>query len=469
MNARSLRTGAPIILLLPDQLRADALGAAGNSFVRTPHIDRLARESVRFEVCITNAPLCRPARTTLMTGQPVAVHGIATNLRAPDPVLPSHVRALRDRAGYHTAVVGKTHLHNGGGHLDAHREVLERWGFCEALELPDAQRHDVRSAHADWLSATTSKGKPDKFDRWRDYIAYSLRTNVWELQSPDMRPWELATDDHIDSFCARRAASLIAAYRGDRPLYLQIGFPGPHPPFDAPQELLSPLDPDAPNLPLPILEASTGPVSPVAQRYKRRRRNWAAAEARQLRWRYYAKVGLIDRGIGRVMDALEASGLHREAWIILTSDHGELLGDHHYTGKVLSYESSIRVPLLIRPPGGTAARTDPEPVDLMDVAATIMEVAGLQPAHPAATPLATRVINQQRRASAGSGRPKLFENMGYVGIRTDTATLTWDRRLRRPVELFDRISDPAQLHNVVEQQLELALELVSMLREHGAI
>lgn len=216
--------GTPIVLVFLDQLRADAIGAAGNAYVDTPHIDALAATSVRFETCITNAPLCRPARISLLSGQPVSVHRFDDNQRVPRPgSLPSHVAELRD-AGYHTTVVGKTHLHAGIGHLDHHKSSLEAWGYRDIVELPDAQQHQLRSAHSDWLTATTQPGDTDKHVRWKDFVANHRPTT----DPPDAAPWHLGTEDHLDSFCARRAAEIVRA-PGDRPLYLQVCFPGPHP------------------------------------------------------------------------------------------------------------------------------------------------------------------------------------------------------------------------------------------------
>jgi len=447
-----VRRRPPIVLLFPDQLRADALGAVGNRFVRTPNIDRLAAESVRFDVCITNAPLCRPARVTLMTGQPVAAHGMRTNLRAPDPSsLPSHVRRLRDEAGYHTVVVGKTHLHNGGRHLDDHRDVLSAWGFADAIELPDPQQHNVQSAHSDWLSSTTAKSSRDKFLRWKDYLAQHLRSaDSVGLPPPDAAPWNLSTEDHLDSFCARAAANTIAEYKGDQPLYLQVNFPGPHPPFDPPSQFLAALDPNDAALPLPILEESSGPRSPITRRYRRNKRpRWSESDARALRTSYFGKVSLVDRGIGRVLQAIDDQRLADEAWIILTSDHGELLGDHHLTGKVLSYESAIRVPLLIRPPGGAIHAVDRGSVDLLDVVSTITDIAGLSPMELSGRSLADRVHGAGVEPSNGPGTANVFEAMGYVALRTARATLVWDREQGRAVELFDRARDPKQLHNAV--------------------
>jgi arylsulfatase len=423
----------PIVLILMDQLRADAIGAAGNPFVQTPNLDRIAAQSVRFAQCITSAPLCRPARITLITGLPVWHHEFDTNTRVPDPAsVPSHVRRLRDQAGYHTAVVGKTHLHGGVGHLDDHRGILDRWGFADAVELPDAMDVRLRSAHSDALGA-------DGYRRWRDRTAHHPLIGP----PPDAAPWHLGTEDHLDSFCARVAADRIRALPDDRPAYLQVCFPGPHPPFDATSEFLAALDPADPGLPRPISRGGTGPVSPVAHRYRRRQRPWSDEELLQLRVAYFAKVALVDRAVGRVWAALAEAGLTERAWILVTSDHGELLGDHGLVGKVLCYESAVRVPLLVRPPGGLVGRVDPGPVDTIDVARTVEQIAGLRP-----DGLARRVL--EGPDGAGEHRSIVFENLGTVGLRHPRWTMAWDRRLGRPVELYDRVDDPQQRHNRVD-------------------
>ncbi len=432
--------GAPIVLFFLDQLRADAIGAAGNAYVVTPQIDALAAESVRFETCITNAPLCRPARICLLSGQPVSVHRFEDNQRVPRPgSLPSHVAELRD-AGYHTAVVGKTHLHAGVGHLDHHRSSLEAWGYREVVELPDAQQHQLRSAHSDWLTATTRRGEIDKHLRWKDFVA----NHRPDAAPPDAAPWHLDTEDHLDSFCARRAADVVRGAPGDRPLYLQVCFPGPHPPFDPTTEYLP--DPRRPGMPAPISGPRTGPVAPMEQRYRRAQRRWTADDIARSRRAYFGKVALVDRCIGRVLAALEDTRLDEQAWIILAADHGELLGDHGFHGKVLPFESSIRVPLLVRPPGGTAARVDCSVTELLDVVATVRGIAGTG-AGAWGSSLVDRVLAS---AAAPSPRSVVFGNLGYVGLRTAELTMTWDARTGDPLELFDRAADPHQFENRVE-------------------
>lgn len=423
--------GAPIVLFFLDQLRADALGAP---YARTPHLDRLVAQSVHFETCITNAPLCRPARICLLSGQPVGVHRFDDNQRVPRPgSLPSHVAELRD-AGYHTAVVGKTHLHAGIGHLDQHKPALEAWGYREIIELPDAQLHQLRSAHSDWLTATTKPGDIDKHVRWKDYVANHRPS----ADPPDAAPWHLGTEDHLDSFCARAAAETVRAAPGDRPLYLQVCFPGPHPPFDPTTEHLLDRDP-----PPPISGPRRGPIAPMELRYRRAQRRWTAADITRSRRAYFGKVALVDRGIGHVLAALEEK--HLDAWIILAADHGELLGDHGLFGKVLPFESSIRIPLLIRPPGGTAARVDRGVTELLDVVATVRAIAGLDTGGWGAS-----LVERVRTPAAPAPRSVVFANLGYVGLRTPALTMTWDARTGDPLEVFDRAADPQQLENRVD-------------------
>lgn len=432
--------GAPVVLFFLDQLRADAIGVAGNAYVRTPHIDALAAESVRFETCITNAPLCRPARICLLSGQPVSVHRFDDNQHVPQPgSLPSHVAELRN-AGYHTAVVGKTHLHAGVGHLDHHKSQLEAWGYQQIIELPDAQQHQLRSAHSDWLTATTQPGETDKYVRWKDFVEHHRpRTDP-----PDTAPWHLGIEDHLDSFCARRAAEVVRA-RGDHPLYLQVCFPGPHPPFDPTTEYL----PDPRGLPSPISGPRSGPIAPVEQRYRRAQRRWTDDAIASSRRAYFGKVALVDHCIGRVLAAVEETHLDEQAWIILTADHGELLGDHGFHGKVLPFESSIRIPLLIRPPGGTTARVDRGVTELLDVVATIRNIAGFEAPDSWGSSLVDRVLAPS--SISPSPRSIVFENFGYVGLRTPELTMTWDARTGDPLELFDRTIDPHQFENRVDE------------------
>lgn len=418
------------MLILADQLRHDAAVPS-----LAPALARLRSSAVQFATCLTNAPLCRPARTTLMTGQPVSVHGYRTNQAIPNPQHhPSHVRDLRE-VGYRTVLVGKSHLSPGHGHLDDHRSVLEAWGFDAAVELPDAQQLRVRSAYTDWLSATTPRSAIDKAVRRRDYLAHS----DW-LQPPDRPPWHLGLEDHLDVFCARTAVAQIRADPGVAPLYLQVSFPGPHPPFDAPSALWEHIDPDDPALPRTVPLEATGPPLPSRQRPRAR----SPEALRTLRHAYFAKVALVDLALGQVLDALREAGLYDDAWILVTADHGELLGDHGLTGKVVPYEAALRVPLIVRPPGGVSPRIAEEAVDLVDVIDTIRAAAGVGP-----RPGLCGRITAGAVASLPD-RPIVSEAMELVTVRTARHKLVWDRRHTDVVGFFELSRDPEERHNRVD-------------------
>jgi arylsulfatase A-like enzyme len=443
------RLGRPIIYLFVDQLRFDANGASGNPVVPTPNIDAIAAESVRFSTCITNGPSCRAARTSMMTGLQVFQHGVTDNYLVPDPNLQSHVRRLRDEAGYHTMVVGKTHLDDAfGGHFDDKKQILQQWGFSDAIELPDPQMVNVESAHSDYLTATTPAGEEDKYERWRDFV---IRYE-WTSPPPDGPPWNLSTADHLDRFCGRTAADYIRSYAEDAPLYLQVNFPGPHKPFDPTSEFLAQIDPNDPDMPLPILVFPQDPVAPLVQLWGQgedKFEDWDEASARLLRQSYYGKIALVDAGIGDVVAALKDTGLWDEAWIVVHSDHGELAADHMMTGKVVAFEGSIRVPLLVRPPGGTAAWVDSGQVDQMDVTATMLALGGLDPAGFGDRPLVDRVLGGPTGPEANATKVVLFENLTSVGIRTETVKITYDLEVGRPVEYYDLVADPQEIVNRV--------------------
>ncbi len=447
-TGRPLPSRPHLIYVFCDQLRADALGVLGNPLGATPNLDRLASEAAVFSRCLTNGPSCRAARTTMMTGLHVFEHGVTDNHVRPDPRKGSHVARIRDEAGYFTKVVGKTHLHMGTGHLADHLDLLLPWGFVDAVELPDPNRWQARSAHSDWLTATTPKGEADKYERWQRYV----QDYTWEAPPPDAAPWRLSVEDHLDSFCGRTAEETIRGYADDRPLYLQVNFPGPHKPFDPPSAFLQRFDPSDPRMPAPILVAPSPPVAPlVRDTLARKGEPWDEGSARRLRAHYHGKVALVDEAIGGVFRALREAGMWDDAWVVLHSDHGEMAADHLLTGKVVAYESSIRVPLLIKPPRGVVGFVTEALVDQRDVTATLLAAAGLDPAGMGDRDLGPSVV-----AGAGpSTKVVVFENLGMAGVRDDRSKLSFDLASGRPAELYLLDEDPEELRNrVLDPEVE---------------
>ena len=439
-----------IILIFPDQHRGDVMGCAGNPAAQTPNLDRLASEGVRFSRCCTNSPLCMPARASLMSGQYVNQHGIWHNWNAADRHGPSHVRNIRD-AGYHTAVIGKTHLyvHGAPGVTDTrdHVQKLNDWGFVDTHELvgPWATR-GIDCAYTDYLA---DKGL---LDAHREFIGDYLR-GMWSGQ---IRPWEeppspLSPEDHLDTYTGRTSADWIRNYDSDEPFYLQVCFPGPHDPFDSPQEYRDMYRPE--DIPLGVMDKPTWPVSPQLDAVLK----WSAldgmtpAQKQMMGLFYYAKVTLVDHGIGLVIDALEEKGMLDNTWIIYTSDHGEMLGDHFMSHKIVFYESALKIPCIIRPPGGGEGRMSNALSDQLDIAATILDIGSAETlAESDGRSLLQNVEADPNAADAHKGKDAVFSEVNLNSmVLTDRYKMAVNSLTREPLELYDMADDPDELDNRV--------------------
>jgi len=189
-----------IVLIFSDQHRGDALGCVGNPVVRTPNLDGLAAEGVIFRNCNTSAPLCMPARASLITGMYVNEHGAWGNRTEADRHGPSHVRNIRD-AGYRTAVIGKTHFRlyqADDGHTRDHASGLHDWGYEFAHETKDTIPSAThRCYYSDFLA---ERGKLQVYEDCARNFRLGQSTGL-------LRPWEhlpnlLEEDEHIDAYIA---------------------------------------------------------------------------------------------------------------------------------------------------------------------------------------------------------------------------------------------------------------------------
>jgi choline-sulfatase len=438
-----------IILLFPDQHRGDTMGCVGHPVIITPNLDRLAAEGVVFRRCSTNSPLCVPARSTLVTGQYVNQHGAWDNSAPADRYGPSHVRNIRN-AGYHTALIGKTHLlsRSRGRHAKDYEYQLHDWGYEDTMELGSTV--NAGGFENAWTDHLAEKGL---LETYRESIREFNRIN-WSFQR---RPWEdppapIPAEDHIDNFCGRKAVEWIRDYKGKKPFYLQVCFPGPHPPFNSAPDYRALYNPD--DIPVGILETPGEPIPPYVDfvmRWSGQLADMTPAQNQLMRTFYYAKVTMIDERIGDILNVLEKRGMLDNTWIIYTSDHGENLGDHRLNQKVVFYESALNVPFIIRPPGGIKGWQCSGLTDHLDLVATILEIAGanLLPDRHGRS-LISQVMAGPDSADAQKGKEVIFSEVaGYTMARSERYKLAIDAKTRQPVELLDLVDDPRELRNLV--------------------
>ena len=316
---------------------------------------------------------------------------------------------------------------------------------------------------------------------YNDFLAERKKLQVYENSmatwrmgqgNRSLRPWEhspslLEEDEHIDAYIADTASEWIRQYTDERPFYLQVALIGPHPPFDAPARYRDMFDPE--NMSLAIMEPPSEPISPQVKRMLERRGllNMTKSQCRIMTSHYYAKVAFEDDAIGRVVQALAETGLMDDTWIVYTSDHGEMLGDHRLCQKVVFYEGALGIPLIIRPPGGTEPWVASGLTDHYDIVDTLLDIANGAPlGTDHGSSLIQKIEAGQEAHDAQQGKEVVFSEVNlYSMARTGRYKMTINSLTREPLELYDMENDPNELRNLVNEP-RLANMRSQFLNEH---
>jgi arylsulfatase A-like enzyme len=422
------------------------LGAAGNSDIRTPNIDAIARDGVHFTDCFCPYPVCTPSRYSLISGQYAHQHRAWSNHSTLRPDITSFPQVLRT-AGYHTAAVGKMHYTPTYQDVGYDQMVLAeqngpgRW---------DDDYHRVLKAEGlfDWN---------DLEDQERPYRGRA-RDEYWETFGA--LPSNLPQAYHSTEWIGDQALDIVNNWTDD-PQMLTVSFIKPHHPFDPPQEYMDAYDPARLEL-LPgwtnacydhDLELSKG-------YFPNEKLNEPAL--RRVMALYYAGIEHIDLQVGKLIDALKRKGRYNSTLIIFTSDHGEYLGHHHLLLKGnYMYDPLARVPLIVKHPNNTNAGTQSDAlVNLIDVAPTILGATGeTAPASMAGADLATPPADRDAVFSEG-------HRGDQVMVRTKSHKLLLHRGTRA-TQLYDLEQDPQELTNLAKSNAheEVVAALVDQFEE----
>ena len=352
-----------ILLICTDQQRFDALRCYGNSDIHTPHLDRFAAQSVVFENCYVQNPVCAPSRASLMTGQYVPSHGLHANGVDLPVGRELFSRRLAD-AGYDCGLVGKFHL---GACQQGRSEPRVEDGFRVFRWAHDPYPGSSENAYHRWLQAS----HPDLYQ-----AAFS---------SDGEQSWDaMPTEAHYSRWIGNETIDFLqSARQPDKPFLFVANFFDPHHGFGAPKEYVDRYDPAL--LPGPVTADGELEEAPVVHTDASKRSyaghargfvEYTAEELRRVRARYYAMVTLIDDEVGRILGALDTAGLTETTMVVFTSDHGEMLGDHQQMLKgPFLYDCAVRVPLIVRWPGVTSPGRRTELVQWVDLAPTFLEAA----------------------------------------------------------------------------------------------
>ena len=365
-------TRTNILILMPDQMRADCLSSAGHAHVHTPHLDRLSADGLRFSSAYTTNPLCMPARASFLTGLYSHNHGIWENYGGVAKRAETYLRHLA-RAGYHTCQIGKAHFypHPGVPSLERrrHRRYLKALGFAEVREVtgPLATMETDSILTREWKR----RGLLETFRR-----DYARREEVGHLDATWPSP--LPEGETLDDFIAGQAIDFLENHKPGRPFATFVGFGGPHHPWDAPASWAAHYDPTRMDEARPSF-APGSHVPEAAAGWQRAAQDHIAPTGEQMgrvRAMYYAKISHLDALVGRIVETLERRGLLENTAILFWSDHGEMLGDRGLLGKRVLFEEAVRVPVILRLPGaaGAGAVVD-TPVSILDAYPTLLALA----------------------------------------------------------------------------------------------
>ncbi len=413
-----------VVFLLADQWRAQATGYAGDPNVKTPHLDRLARQSVDFSNAVSGCPVCSPYRGSLMTGRYPLSHGVFLN----DVCLSSDSVSIAEvfgEAGYRTGYIGKWHL-DGHGRSSfippARRQGFEFWRVAECT-------HNYNHSH---------------------YYADRDEKLYWE---------------GYDAVVQTGVAQQYVRRHRDEPFLLMLSWGPPHAPYrTAPQRFQQLYRPED----IKLRENVPAQTQAAAQR------DLAG---------YYAHCSALDECLGRVVATLDECGLRDDTILVFTSDHGDMLGSRGHYKKQRPWDESIRVPFLLHWPGtlGRNGRKLITPINTPDIMPTLLGLCGIEAPKTVEGTDRTALLRgevQDGDSAALIMCPSPFgqwtRRQGgreYRGLRT--AQYTYVRSLDGPWLLYDNQRDPFQQDNLcgksqtAELQAGLETRLQQMLQQTG--
>ena len=439
-----------LILVCVDQMRADAMGVAGNEAVDTPNLDDLARGGFRFPRAYSATPTCVPARVALLTGKSPALHGrygYREGISFPDAYPVTLPSVLREE-GYQTYAVGKMHVFPDRARC-GFDEVQLHDGFLHTQRRLDG---GPRDDYVEFLRAETG-------DPRADHQETGIGCNAMTA-----RPWEREERLHPTRWVADQSLRFLERRDPTRPFFLYMSFHRPHAPFDPPGWLWE-----------KYRERDFGerPVGDWVSRFDEHRRDHGSEAEfgaqkdsvhQQVRAGYHGSIEFIDMQLNRLRETLSDQGLLEDTVIVFVSDHGDMMGDHDMYRKSVGYEGSARVPLLMHvPPRWREGWSGTETIaELRDVMPTLLGLAG--------TPVPEGVDGIDLR----TGTREHLHGEHVIGS-LGRHSMQWIRSARHKYvwfsgdgheQLFDLEEDPQELHDLAgEEPAELARHRALLIEE----
>lgn len=435
-----------VLFLIADDLNCD-LGCYGHPLVQSPNIDRLAARGMRFERAYCQFPLCGPSRASFLCGlypDQTLVRGNAIFIRDRVPNVLTMPQYFRDH-GYTPVRVGK----------------LYHYG------VPGTIGTDGHDDPPSWDRKFNPRGR----DKDEESQVFTLVPG----QYGGTLSWMAADgtdEEQTDGIGAGMAIKLLDEFAASKqPFFLAVGFYRPHTPYVSPRKYFELYPREKINVPqVPPGYQSTLPQPAVdTLGAKKVNINLPEETKREAMQAYYASISFMDAQVGRVLDALEKSGLADNTIVLMTSDHGYHMGEHGHFQKQTLFENATHVPLIISVPGmRTAGQSTGSLVEMVDYYPTLAELCGL-PAPPGRSGTSQASVLTDKSATPRTSA--LTQHRDGYTVRTDRYRYTeWGAQGADGAELYDHRSDPAEMHNLAKHpdQAATVAELRKLLHQRIA-
>ncbi len=473
-----------VLFVTIDQWRADSLSCAGHPCALTPNIDALAERGVRFARHYAQAAPCGPSRASLLTGTYLHTHRSVDNGTPLSAHLTNLALELR-AAGYDPTLFGYTDTTIDPRTVDdpdspwlrTYEGVLP--GFTVGTRLPEAAE--------EWVEWLRGHGY-DFADVWD---AYRQRDDVDATgRGASWAPTRYAAEHSEAAFLVERFGQWHTALGAGQPWFAHVTFLRPHPPYVAPAPYHDLIDPAT--VPEPVRHATVTeegaehPMVAGAMFVDVVRPPTAPVDMAQLQATYWGNLAEVDAQLGRLLDVVDAAGQADETLVVLTSDHGEQLGDHWLLQKLGFFEASYHVPLIVAGPGVADAAVgrvvDEHFTESVDVMPTILERCGV--------PVPSQCAGESLQPFLDGGVPERWREAAHwewdfrdaavhappdAGLTLENCVLAVHRERGRkyvhfaglPPAFYDLDADPGELHNLAgnparqAEVLECAQRLLS--------
>ncbi len=486
-----------VLFIITDQQRADMLHCSGNAIIKTPNLDKLASESIRFSNAFCNSPMCMPNRATLLTGYYPNVHGVRSNgINLPNNI-PTITQTLQSR-GYHTISIGKIHLNTWtprynpktksaedfqdwkvrnpkGNDLTYDNFPMPYYGF-EEVDLVVGHGNACSGHYLEWVE----ERDPKLAERIRE--EYSNKIPALEVFYENWVPLELYNTTYIQNKTIDFLERYSNGKYGDKPFFLHCSFPDPHQPVSPPGKYGEMYKPEDMILPENVQNIKNLYKHPYLKQYLENPpargallREETIENIRKFIALSYGSVSLIDYAVGQILALLEKLGLADNTLIIFTSDHGDYMGDHGLILKGISpFNGTLQVPLIWKVPGITKPALSEGLISSVDIPKTILELLNIKERYRPPDMQGFDMTPVLKNPNLNIRDSIIITEDEEVGPHGPLCTriihlITKDYKLTKYAELpgfgdlFNRTEDKAELNNLWEKDSNLSFKLLDKL------